>query len=389
MNITYRRHAMNFINKYILAIIALVVFSCSSKTETTEAETENTASEIETITITQSQFKSSKMVLGKMSMQKFSKVVITNGMFDVPPENRASVSVYFGGYVKDISLLPGQEIAKGQVLFSMENPDYINVQQEYLEAKGQLAYLKSDFERQKNLYNEQVASKKNYLKAASDYQVTLARYEALKKKLGLMNINPEKVKAENIKSIIVVRAPISGFITSVNAVKGKYLNPSDISVNITNPDHLHLELNVFEKDYLKLKVGQPIEFTLQNNPNKVYEASVYLISKSIDAVSRVANVHGHLSHEDEAHSFAPGMYVEAKILTATDTVLALPQEAIINVEDAYFVLRKKQSNSGSTAFEKVEVKVGDTAKGYTAILNADKLGEKANYLVKGAFYLIQ
>src|SRR5690606_33026367 len=114
------------------------------------------------------QFQSSNMVLGKMEMGSFHEVVKANGMFDVPPENRAAVSCYFGGTVKDIRLLPGQKVKKGQVLFILENPDYVQMQQDFLEAKGQLAYLKSDYERQKNLAQDNVTSQKNYLKAESE-----------------------------------------------------------------------------------------------------------------------------------------------------------------------------------------------------------------------------
>src|SRR5690606_39046850 len=136
----------------------------------------------------------------KISMQKFNTVVKANGMFAVPPQNQADVSAYFAGYVKDINLLPGNAVKPGQVLFTIENPEYVQVQQDFLEAQGRLSYLKSDYERQKELMTDNVTSKKVFLKAESDYTVTLAQFQSLKKRLSLMNINPNTLTGETIRS---------------------------------------------------------------------------------------------------------------------------------------------------------------------------------------------
>src|SRR5690606_35183060 len=218
--------------------------SCNSKEK---SETVNIDASIENvdedaINITENQFKSGGMELGKISMQQFNTVVNANGMFAVPPQNQADVSAYFAGYVKDIKLLPGHAVKKGQVLFTIENPEYVQAQQNFLEAKGRLSYLKSDYERQKELLADNVTSQKNFLKAESEYTVTLAQFQSLKMKLSLMNINPNTLTGENIRSVISVTSPLSGYATTVNASKGMYLNPSDIAVTITNTDDLHIEL---------------------------------------------------------------------------------------------------------------------------------------------------
>ena len=160
----------------IILVLTLMLFSCNSKekSETPKVKLENVDREI--ISITENQFKSGGMELGKISMQTFNTIVKANGMFAVPPENQADVSAYFAGYVKDIKLLPGEAVKKGEVLFTIENPEYVQVQQNFLEAKGRLSYLKSDYERQKELMADNVTSQKNFLKAESEYNVTLAEY---------------------------------------------------------------------------------------------------------------------------------------------------------------------------------------------------------------------
>ncbi len=371
---------------FLLSLVA-----CNSEPAAKETQTllaANPAVE-EIIRLSASQFQGAQMELGKIQRRSFSQALKTSGMLDVPPENRAFISAYFGGYVKEISLLPGQAVKKGQLLFTLENPDYVQVQQEFLEAKGQLNYLKSDYERQKELIKENIASQKNFLKAEADYQVTLARFESLKKKLSLMHINPASISPHSIQSTIAVTAPISGYVTSVHAVNGMFLNPAVPALTITRIDNLHLELNIFEQDLPLVHIGQAVRFHLQNNPAQQYEAEVSLINKSIEQEKRTVSVHAHLKEEEERNYFTPGMYVEAEILVSADTLFSLPEEAVVAVENTSYVLEKQNTAPENYTFEKKEVQAGPSQNGYVPILNRQDFNEDTEFLTKGAFNLIK
>lgn len=374
--------------KFIIPVLTLsFIVSCGSDNAIKQLAEDKEASSIN-INVTPTQFELSEMQLGSFTNQTFTSKVMANGMLDVPPENKSTVSAYFGGYVKNISLLQGQKIVKGQTLFTLENPDYIQVQQQYLQSKSQLSYLKSDYERQKDLALSNVSSQKTFLKAESDYKVTLANYESLKKKLQLMNINPETVTEFNLKSTIAVKAPISGFVTAVLATKGMFLNPSDIAITIMNTDHMHIELNIFEQDLMKVAVGQEVSFRIQNGKSP-YKAVVHLINKAIDAENRSVKVHCHFKSEIEAQDLTPGMYVEATIYTAKDSALALPIDAVISIDDKSYILLLKDQSNDVFNFEKVKVLVGESNQEYIEILNANEFKENAQILVEGAFNLIQ
>lgn len=379
----------NQIFNYWVVAYLLILASCSSDTETKLSDDTATESTTEdTYNLTINQFQSSNMALGKIEMGEFYEVVKVTGMFDVPPENRATVSSYFGGIVKDIRLLTGQSVKKGQVLFVLENPDYVQMQQDFLEAKGQLEYLKSDYERQKNLAQDNVTSQKNYLKAESDYTVTSVKVEALGKKLSLMNINPNTLTLQNIRTTIEVLSPISGYVTEVAVSKGTFLNPSQFAVSIINTAHLHLELNVFEKDLSKVKVGQPIRFRIQNNERNFYQATVFLINKMVDVGKRTVGVHGHLLDEKLTSIFNPGMYVEADIYTSSLSRMSLPQDALVDIDGRYYVLVLQNETNDGYAFTKKEVKAGLSNENKIEILNYQDFEENAKFLVKGAFNLI-
>lgn len=379
---------MKTIKKIVPVLGLLILVSCGQEATPIDANEENASTEGTKTIVTNAQFALGKMNLGKLTKQQFEFSVKANGMLDVPPENKSTISAYFGGYVKNISLLQGQKIAKGQVLFTLESPDYIQVQQDYLEAKSLLSYLKSDYERQKELAATNVSSQKTYLKSESDYKMTLARFESLKKKLQLMNINPNGITEYNMVSTISVRAPISGYITSVLATKGMFLNPSDIALTIMNVDHMHIELSIFEQDLPRVAIGQNVTFRIENN-NTAFKATVFLINKAIDPVKRTIKIHCHFNDEKDALSLMPGMFVEAEIAAASDSSFALPIEAVVAIENKSYILLKKKQSKGDYEFEKVEVKIGEATKKYVEILNPSEKVLKGEVLIIGAYNLIK
>ncbi|MFD1553668.1 efflux RND transporter periplasmic adaptor subunit [Putridiphycobacter roseus] len=374
--------------KYIMPALILSVFLACTSENTPDMENVERSNMSDLLEISNAQFELGKMALGTFSNQTFYQVVKANGMLDVPPEYKSTVSAYFGGYVKNIALIQGQKVRKGQTLFTLESPDYIEVQESFLAAKSQLSYLKSDYERQKDLAASNVTSQKIYLKAESDYLSTLAKYESLKKRLQLMNINPNTVTALNLSSTIAVKAPMAGFVTSVLATKGMFLNPSDIAVTIMNTDHMHIELNIFEQDLSTISIGQDVLFSLQNGHTN-YKATVHLINKAIDSDTRTIKVHCHFKNEKDAVALTPGMYVSAEIYSGVDTALSLPLNAVVSIENKSFVLVQKEFNGDLYSFKKVAVQLGKTERDFVEILNVNDFEDGAQFLINGAFNLIK
>ena len=341
-----------------------------------------------TVEITARQFEAAGMQLGNIAQTSFRNTVKATGMLDVPPQYRATVNSYFGGTVQHLKLIPGEYVNKGQRLFSLENPDFVQVQQDYLEAKGQLAYLKADYERQKNLSADNVASQKSFLKAESEYTVTRVRVESLAKRLGLMGINPESLSIDNLRTSLDVLAPISGYVTAVLVTRGVFLPAAEPALTIINTEHLHLELNIFEKDLAKVKVGQHIEFALQEETDRPYNAKVHLVNRSVDEANRTIRVHGHLDDELLSDGFSPGMYVEADIYANSQLKSSLPESALVEVEGSYYALVLQDSTAGGYVFAERVVEVGEMSEGYVEVLNAKDFEAGTHFLTKGGFNLI-
>lgn len=361
--------------------ITLVLFSCK------QAKTEEPAEKNDgIIAVTAAQFQSSGMEIASPVEQDFDVVITTSGRIDVPPQNRAKVTSFIGGYVKSTKLLVGDKVVKGQALLTLENTEYLDIQKDYLEVAEQINYLKSEFERQKTLYDEKITSQKNYLKAESDYKRTRGMYQSLRAKLLLLNINPSNVEKGKLTSIVTIYAPITGDIVIMNANVGMPVAPSDVILEIVDTSHLHLELAVFEKDILKLKIGQKITFTVPEATKEVFDAEVYLVGKSIEGNDRTINVHAHLD-DNIKQKLLTGMFVEAKIKINSKKGLAIPADALIIENNKNFVLLLDNDKNNSFSFKKVAVKVGEKSENAVEIIPDNQINASSKILVKGVFDL--
>ena len=369
--------------------LAILVIGCGTS-EKKGPSRDNTDNAIVTkvVKVSKVQFEGSKMQLGTLIEQSFPIFVKATGMIDVPPENKAVINAFVGGYIKKTPLLVGNRVKKGDALVTLENPEFVDMQQEYLEASEQLIFLKSEYERQKTLIKEKITSQKNFLKAESEYKRTLAMCNGLRKKLQMLNIDPKALENGNITSVITLYAPIDGSITNVYVSKGSYISPSDEIMEIVNTDHVHLELSVFEKDIMKIKKEQPIIFTIPEVSKDSYRGEVHLVGTAIDPKTRTIKVHGHLNHEDHTN-YAIGMFVEANIATINTMEWALPIEAVVSIEDKQYVLLLISQENGEYSFEQKEVKTGSIFNGLIVIENARDFKESNQILYKGAFNIIE
>ena len=369
---------------YIL-LFSVMLMACGNSEkqhETVPTETKKTNA----IVISQSQFISEQMELGKLEEHTFNETIQTSGMIEVPPYNKATISTFMGGYITKTTLLNGDRVKKGQILVSLENPDFVEIQQNYLELSEQLNYLKSEFDRQKTLYNEKITSQKNFLKAESSYKSSLAQYNGLKKKLNMMHIDPSIVEQGKITSIINLYSPIDGYVSTINISNGAYVSPSDVIMEIVDTEHIHLELSVFEKDIMKVKKDQKILFKIPEASKETFEAKVHLVGTVIDEKSRIVNVHGHIIDETRGN-FIVGMFVEANIINNTSTYLALPNDAIAEVDGEYYVLALNNKTNDNFSFEKIKLDIGKQTETFTAITNPDILLDK-EILTKGVYMLL-
>src|SRR3989338_5916509 len=290
------------------------------------------------------------------------------------------------GSIELKSLSGTMKVKKGQVIAIIQNPDFIDVQQDYLDYKSQLEYLKLEYERQEELSTGNINAKKTVQKAKSEYESMRARVNGLKARLQLMNISIASIEKGKIQSTSSIISPISGYVTQVNTNIGAFVTPSDVLFKIADTEHLHAELTVFEKDVPKLKVGQKVRFTLANE-DKERTATIYLIGREIGS-NRTVNIHCHLDKED--NQLLPGMYLKGLVESGSAEVTAVPDKAIVEFEgEKYIFAEVKADHKNEYAFEMIAIKAGVSELGYTEItLPSGKNWQTLKIVINGTYDLL-
>jgi cobalt-zinc-cadmium efflux system membrane fusion protein len=370
--------------KYIVIMLSLLALSCKNET----VSIPETAEDSGYITVTKAQFKNMEMEMGTPVLMDFDVAVKASGRIDVPPKNRAKITTFISGFVKSSNLLIGDKVTQGQALLTIESPEIVDMQKDYLTVARQIEYLKSEYTRQKTLYDEKITSQKNYLKADSDYKTALGQYQTLRQKLIMMKVNPGQVEKGKIVSSITLYAPISGDVTTVNAAVGMAVNPSDMLMEIVDNKELHVELSVFEKDILKVKENQLIKFTVPEASKEVFEGDVHLIGKSIEGEDRTTNVHGHLD-EKVKQKLLTGMFIEANIIVDRKKGYAVPKDALGKENDKYFVLLYHHEDGKGIHFTKVPVKIEASSDDFQEISMEGKIKPESKIVLKGVYDLIE
>ena len=378
----------NFKLSIFISILFLALVSCTkSKVDTENVKVEVIPEDI--VELREDQIKIANIEMGTIDLKSMSGTLKVNGTVSVAPQNLATVCMPMGGFVKSTKLMPGNVVRKGQTLAILENQEFIDIQQNYLEAKNRLELAKSDYDRQNELFKSDISSQKNMQQVASNYKSLKVQVKALEQKLTLIGINPFRMNENNISRSVALVSPISGYVKAVNVSIGKSVSGSDVLFEIVNSDKLFLELTLFEKDADKVSNGEKIRFFI-NNETEQHEAVINQTGKSInnDKTYKVyANVIGHCKN------MLPGMYVNAVIQSKSNQVTSVPSEAIVSFDDKdyIFVFEKNKVESGKpfTEYRMIQIQKGVSDNGFTEIV----LPESVNYkvtkvVVKGAYNLL-
>lgn len=367
------------LNIIIAASLLVFVASCSSKKESTD-NIEKTVVADNTVVLHEAQLKNINLELGQITNQNLSTTLKVNGKIDVPPQNLVSVSMPLGGYLKSTNLLPGVHVKKGEVIAVMEDQQFIQLQQDYLQVKSKLEFAFREYERQRDLNESQASSDKVFQLAASEYKSLRISLSALGEKLKLINVNPTTLNEYSISKSVNIYSPIDGYVSKVLVNIGKYVNPSDILFELINPADIHLNLNIFEKDINQIFIGQKLMAYTNSQPNKEFPCKIIQVSRDLSQ-EHTAEVHCHFDRYDK--SLLPGMYMNAEIKLNTNLCATLPHDAVVNYEGKDFVFVE----TGKNIFKLVEVKVGNQDKNALEILNAQDLSQQ-KVVTKGAYTLL-
>jgi membrane fusion protein, heavy metal efflux system len=363
----------------LITVAAFMWWSCGpGGPEPLEQNVEPDSADV--ITLTTDQYKAAQIEVGKVERKPLATALRVNGTLDVPPQNLFTVSAPMGGVVKATELLQGMRVKKNDLLVTLQNQEYIQLQQDYLDQKSKLEFLESEYNRQLALAKENVNAQKTVQQAKSQYQSAQAIVKGLEAKLQMINISPTNLRYDNIRSTINIYAPLDAYVTVVNVNIGQYVNTAEAIFKLVNLEHLHAELQVFERDIHTIRIGQAIKFQTANE-NSLRTGTVHLVGKEISA-DRTVRVHCHLDKEDE--SLLPGMYIVATVETGTQEMDVLPVSAVVSFEGSDFIFAQLKTNQ----FKLTRIITGLHTSDYIAVTFPEGSDKALPIVTRGAFNLL-
>ncbi len=367
--------------KYIIIAIMFATLTACNSNKKEEEKTEEPKSET-SVELTDAQLKNSEIKTGKIEQRSISSLLKVNGKIEVPPQNMVSVSVPMGGYLRSTKLLAGMHISKGEVIATMEDQQYIQLQQDYLTAKAHFTSIEAEYNRQKELNQSKASSDKVFQNAQTEYLSQKILIKSLAEKLKLIGVNPDNLNENTISKSINIYSTIDGFVSQVKQNIGKYLMPTDVLFELVNPADIHLTLTIFEKDLYKISIGQKI-FTYNNTkPDKKYICEIILIGKDVTP-ERTIQVQCHFEQYDKA--LIPGMYMNAEVEVATNNAFVIPNDGLVRFENKQYVFTETENKK----YEMQEVTTQNNENGFTQITFSDTADIRNKiFVIKGAYTLL-
>ena len=234
-----------------------------------------------------------------------------NGILVLPPQSRATVTLTMGGSIRSTTLLPGAYVKQGTVLATLENPEFIALQQSYLDSRALY-----DFQRPESLHEltparKQASSQKHFQQSKAEYLSMRSRMDAAAAQLALLGVDTTRLLAGGIIPYLDIKAPISGYAADVKMNTGRHFDVGEPLCEIVNKSDMMLRLTAYEKDLANLRAGDRVEFRVNGIEGETFHGVITMVGQQVNNENRSIDVYVRI--EGQNPQFRPGMYAMARI----------------------------------------------------------------------------
>lgn len=362
---------------------------------------------VDDLVITSRQFKAAGIELGKVATTSLTGSIKVSGRLEVPPQNQAGVSAYVGGIIKSIQVSAGTYVRKGQTVMTLQHPDFLKLQEEYTSAKSGLIFLEQDYNRKKELLAENATSQKAFQEAESRYNVEKGRLASIASQLSMLGISITELNKGNITNVLSLRSPISGYITQVHGSIGAYAEPNKMLFEVVDNSNILVRLDVYERDFYKIKKGQKISIVLPNQDNAEIEGRISILGKAMDNTTKSIAAYAEIRN-NKRQDLIPGIFVNAFIYVDGHAATVVPVETVIRSGEKQYVfivneelcskpnvpgkdphsVKDANGNVIPLAYRMIEVKTGTESTGMVEINPQDDIRPADQLVVKGGYFLM-
>jgi cobalt-zinc-cadmium efflux system membrane fusion protein len=309
------------------------------------------------------------------------------GSIDFNQEMSVQVFTPYQGRIVGLFAKVGDDVKKGQTLFTIDSPDLLQAESTLIAAAGVLEFTTRHLARLRELYKTRAVSQKELEQVTSDQQTAEGALRAARNAVrlfGKSDVEMDRMIAERIADpILVVPSPITGRITARNAAPGLFVQPGNAPApySVADISTMWMLANVAETDSPALRVGQEVKVKVNAFPDRMFDGKISTIGASVDLATHRVLVRSEVSNP--RHELRSGMFTTFVIRTG-DSVrsAAVPLDGVVREGDGTMTV---WVTADRRRFTKRNVKVGLQRDGFRQILEGLQVGELV--ATEGALFL--
>ena len=292
------------------------------------------------------------------------------------------VTPRISGRVVDVRVSVGSEVKTGTQLAMLDSTELGQAKAEYLKTQTLLELARTNYEREKNLFDQKIAARKDVLAAEAEYRRTEAEARMLHERLRLYGLSDQAITNLNhAPSHYFLTAPGAGVVIEKEITQGEVVEPAKKVFTISDLSTVWVLLNIHEKDLAKLKPGATVRVKTESYGGEVFAGKVAYIGNVVDPQSRTVPIRVVVANPQAR--LKPGMFATAEVVTGISSTKAImiPSSAIQKIEGKPSVFVQEKDGS----FAKRELELGREYGNSVEVKAGLKEGELV--VVTGAFTL--
>jgi membrane fusion protein, heavy metal efflux system len=309
------------------------------------------------------------------------------GSIDFNEDLEVQVFTPYPGRIIDLFGSIGDDIKKGQTLFTIDSPDLLNAESTLIAAAGVLELTTRNLKRMQDLYTTRAVSQHDLEQAASDQQTAEGNLRAARDAVRIFGKSDADIDhiivARMADPTLVVPSPIDGRITARDAAPGLFVQPGNAPAPfiVADTNTMWMLANVAENDSPAFRVGQPVHVNISAFPNRVFDGRITTIGSSVDPNTRRVLVRSEI--KDPQHELRSGMFANF-VIRIGDPLRspAVPLNGVVREGDGSQTV---WVTADRRRFTQRTVKIGEQRDGYRQILDGLHFGELV--ATDGAIYL--
>jgi len=404
----YRKYLFVFLSLAVLGLMACGDGDSADKeTETHEEE----HGEAGVVSLTQSQVDLMKIEVRSPDVRRMEGYISAPARVEPVPTRIADIGTLISGRVRNIYVVEGEHVRKGQALLEIQGLQIGEIKGEYIRSRAALESAKANFDRQEKLLQENIAAKRAYIEAQAAYAEARAAFSAADQKLHSIGIADEEAQSlidiatstsqhaiNSTAATLKIRSPISGVVGKTTVNIGQQVDPDADIMEVVDSERVWVVADIYEKNLGNVKAGQRVEIVTEAYPGQVFAGKLEYLSPVVDEETRTVKVRTTLDNADDY--LKPAMYANMRIFTeSSQQSLAVPDAAVQNDGEVDFVFVQvedvqEEGHSASDGhdereagmkFRKAPVQVGIQQEGFSQMVAG--ITKQDKIVINGAFFL--